>query len=333
MSEAERARLESRALKLSAVAYLLMAALGIGFFFQSRSEAILVDGIYSLVSLAMTLIAQRVAGLVETPQTRSFHFGFAHFEPLLNSLRILLILGIGLYALASATEALFHGGRPLSTGPAVIYGALAAAGCLMMAAGQRRAARRTASPVLQVDSRNWLVDGLLSSGVFLSFLFAYFIDGTGLAHWIPYVDPVLVVALVLVILPVPVRTLAENLRQVLMEAPEPAMQADIRGRVEQAVDCLKPDLVYVRMLPTGRFLYLQVHVVLSHDHEVGSIEKLDTSRTRIESALSGIHPRLVLDVMFTADKRWVVLTEEEAAAHDPTAESPKTTKTKRRDEP
>ena len=38
----------------------------------------------------------------------------------------LWLIAIGLYALASAVSALFHGGRPLSAGPAVIYGALAA---------------------------------------------------------------------------------------------------------------------------------------------------------------------------------------------------------------
>jgi predicted Co/Zn/Cd cation transporter (cation efflux family) len=305
---------EARALTLSAWAYAAMAGLGIGFYFLTRSEAILLDGAYNLISFLMTLVAQRVARLVDVPQTEDFHFGFAHFEPLLNTLRTLLIIGIGLYALASSVEALFHGGRPLSAGHAVVYGALAASGCFMVSFRLRRAARHAASPLLRVDADNWFLNALLSTGVGLSFVFAYAIQSTRLSHWVPYVDPVLVTVLVLVAVPGPLRTLADNLSQVLMAAPEPGIQADIRGRVEAAVSQLQPSLVHVRMLPYGRFLYIQVHVLLRQGHELGSVDVLDALRSGIHSSLAHIHPRLVLDVVFTADRRWVVLSDAENAA-------------------
>jgi len=90
-------QIEKYALRVSAVGYLFMVLLGGIFFYLASSEAILLDGVYSFVSLLMTFIAQRVSRLVQTPYTDRFHFGFAHFEPLLNVMRILLILSIGVF--------------------------------------------------------------------------------------------------------------------------------------------------------------------------------------------------------------------------------------------
>ena len=59
-----------------------------------------------------------------------------------------------------------------------------------------------------------------------------------------------------------------------------------------------------------------VHVVLPPTHHIGTLQSLDDSRTRIQAAVGPIHPRLVLDVVFTADHRWVVLTREEASKFD-----------------
>jgi len=119
-------KIESRALQHSAYAYLFMALLGSTFFYLASSEAILLDGVYSFISLLMTLVAQRVSRLVQTPYSKKFHFGFAHFEPLLNVIRIMLILAIAGFATVSAIGALLDGGRPLNADTAVIYGVLAA---------------------------------------------------------------------------------------------------------------------------------------------------------------------------------------------------------------
>lgn len=295
---------EQSALGRSARAYLAMALLGGVFALLAGSEAILLDGIYSLISFAMTLLAGRVARLVEIPLTPEFHFGFAHFEPLLNTLRILLILVIAAFALVSAVTALLEGGRPLSAGSALVYGLLAAVGCLFMAALQQRAARRAASPLLAVDARNWLVDGALSSGVALTFLGAYLLQETGYAHWIPYVDPLLVVAMILLLVPVPLRILRDNLGQVLMAAPDAGLQQRARSRIEPLVAHLDPLEIVIRMLPVGRFLYLQIHLVLPPGTRLGDVSELDHLRRRIRDAMKDLHARPTLDFSFTADRAW-----------------------------
>ena len=305
--QSSQEKIESRALQHSAAGYLFMALLGGLFFHLADSEAILLDGVYSFISLLMTFVAQRVSRLVNTPYSDGYHFGFAHFEPLLNVVRILLILAIAGFAAASAIGALLDGGRPLNADSAVIYGVVAAVGCLFMAWLQRRAASRAGSPILAVDARNWLVDGALSSGVALTFIAAFFLRGTDYAHWIPYVDPVLVITMVTLLVPVPLKTLRANLSEVLLAAPDPEVQRRIRDRVEAVLPPGGEEEVSIRMVPVGRFLYLQIHVLVPSGTEARAIDECDAVRLRLYNALNEIYPRLVLDVAFTADRRWLGL--------------------------
>ena len=58
---------ENRALKLSVAGTLFMALLGFSFALITGSGAILLDGIYSLVTFAMSLLTLKVAELVRRP--------------------------------------------------------------------------------------------------------------------------------------------------------------------------------------------------------------------------------------------------------------------------
>jgi cation diffusion facilitator family transporter len=300
---------EQRALLFSAFGGLLMAALGIFFFFWTRSEALLLDGVFSFVSFFATLAARRVARLVDRPRSRMFHFGYAHFEPLTNLMRGLLILGLCAFALFSAVDALFHGGREISAGPAVIY---AVAATLMGVAGGlylRSGAKRSGSSLVDLDARAWFLDGFLSLGAGLTFLFAYLIQGTGWAHLGPYVDPALVTILVLVVLRVPLAAIRDNAREVLQVAPEPAVQAEVRKRVGGAVEGLPLRDLEIGMVKVGRYFYVLTHALLPADHRVERVADLDEVRCRVADSLREVPERLIADTLFTADERWVTSTD------------------------
>ncbi|MHC4402814.1 MAG: cation transporter, partial [Planctomycetota bacterium] len=188
-------QLESFALRLSIFGYLGMAILGIVFALLTGSGAIMVDGVYSLVSFVMAILAAGVARLVDRPGDETFHFGYAHFEPLLNLLRGLMILTIAAFALVSAVLALVSGGRPLSPGLALAYSVCVALMCLGLSAFQRRSAKKTESPTLTVDARNWLVDGVITMAVGVGFLIGVILKSSAWSHLLPYVDPAVVICL------------------------------------------------------------------------------------------------------------------------------------------
>tara|TARA_R110000850_G_scaffold87602_8_gene188294 strand:+ start:6625 stop:7548 length:924 start_codon:yes stop_codon:yes gene_type:complete len=286
---------------MSPVGYLVFGLLGVVFFLVTHSEAILLDAVYSLISIAVALLALKVSRLVELPDSERFHFGYGHFEPLLNTSRIALILGVEGFALVSAIEALLSGGRHLVVGPAVWYGILSAVACLTMSAIQRRSARKNDSALLRVDARNWFIDGLISSGIGLAFIFGYFIEGTSIAGWAPYIDPAVVVVLILVSLPVALKSLRENLPQVLLASPDKGRQAEVRSRVEASIDGVEPRQISVRMIEMGRFFYVLIHIILPKGSSNIEVSTCDQIRLQISKSLKDLYDRPVVDVVFTAD--------------------------------
>lgn len=296
-----RGKIERNALVRSIVGYLLMAIAGIVFALITHSEAILLDGVYSLISFIMANLAIKILRLTQKPGSNTFHFGFAHFEPLLNLIRGFLILFLALFALLSAIDALMKQGRPIGAGIAVIYGGIAAAICLLISRLQERAARQVGSPMLEVDARNWFVDGIISSGAATAFLIAFFLTKTPWAYVSPYVDPLLVVLMVLALIRIPIITIWENIREVFMVAPEPVIQEAIRHVTDKSVSILNARAVYHRMWKVGRIFYVMIHVVLPEDHPIGSVREIDALRLRLLDSLRPFHKGMEIDVIFTAD--------------------------------
>jgi cation diffusion facilitator family transporter len=295
---------ETRALRLSAWMSLVMAALGIGFGLATESDAIMLDGFFSLIGFVMALVTIRVARLVVQPADEHFQFGYAQFEPFLNAIKGLLMLGVAGFALAGAVDTLIHGGRDINPGLATVYAAVALTGCLAVGAAQRRAAATLGSPLLAVDSRNWLIDGLLSGVVLLVFAAAMILGRTRWAVVVPYMDPALVILLVLGILFVPLRIVRDNMREILAFAPASAVQEDVRRRVGEALEDVPVESSQVRMMKVGRFLYVLNQIVVSPEFRPGRVGELDRVRERIAEALDGVEPAPVVDTLFTEDARW-----------------------------
>lgn len=295
---------EYRALRLSAWMNLGWAALGIGFGLATESTAIMLDGYFSLVGFVMALVTLRVAKLVMQPPDEHFHFGYAQFEPFLNAVKGLLMLGVSGFALASAVTALLHGGREVNPGLAIIYAVIAMAGCFLVGAVQRRTAQRTGSPMLAVDAKNWLVDGAMSAVVALAFGAAWVLGRSSRADLVPFIDPLLVIGMVVAIAFVPIGILKESLREILAFAPDPALQADVRARVAGALEDFPVAMREIRMMKMGRFLYVLNQIVVGPEFRPARVEELDRVRERIAKAMEGFEPTSVVDTLFTEDGRW-----------------------------
>ena len=295
---------EAGALRLSVWMSMIMAALGIGFGLLTESDAIMLDGFFSLIGFVMALVTIRVARLVVQPADQHFHFGYAQFEPFLNAAKGLLMLGVAGFAFAGAVDAVIHGGHDVKPGLATLYAILALTGCLAVGAAQRKAAARTGSPLLAVDSKNWLIDGFLSGVVLLVFVAAVILDGTRWAFVVPYMDPGLVILLVLGIVFIPLRIVRDNMREILAFAPDSAFQEDVRARVEGALEGVPVASNQVRMMKIGRFLYVLNQVVVSPEFRPGRVDDLDQVRARIAAAMEGFEPTPVVDTLFTEDEKW-----------------------------
>ena len=295
---------EIRAFRISACGFLIISILGFVFALLAHSQAIMLDGVYALVSVVMTVLAARVARLVERPASERFHFGYAHFEPLLNLVRGLLIFAICAYALIATVEVLVRGGREIHAEVAIFYTALSAVWSVGVFLYQRRLARQLGSPALAVDARTWLVDAVLYVGETGAFVVYLLLLPTALAPLLVYADPIFVLIVVGFLMKVPITSIREALREVLHRAPPAEVQHEVRQRVAAALAGLPVRKTHARMAEVGRFLFVLIHLVVDEGFGARPISELDQLRRQIEQSLRELHDRLVLYVVFTTDEYW-----------------------------
>ena len=111
---------EATALKFSAWMNVFMAALGIFFAIWSESQAILLDGIFSLVNLVGAVLTIKVSRMVLLAPDDRMHFGYAQFEPFLNTAKGLMVLGVAAFAgVAAVTSRRASSGTTLTGADAI----------------------------------------------------------------------------------------------------------------------------------------------------------------------------------------------------------------------
>ena len=297
---------EQKILLYAAIGQLFFAALGIVFAFLTDSAAIMLDGFFSLIGFGISLLTIRVARLVQQPDDEWFHFGYARFEPLLNLSKGIVILGVCGISLASAIQALLHGGRQLNLGPAVIYSILAVVGCFTVAILLSRAAKKTGSPLIEVEVHTWRIDAIMSLGVLAAFVAAFFVDRTQWSHLVNYVDPALVVILVLAVISTPIRIVIEGLGELLGAAPRESVQREVEDKFEELLAGYPVEKTVLRMERVGRTSYLLAHVVVEPNLELTGIEELDDLRRKIAAGIQELHPSWIVDTVFVADESLAV---------------------------
>ena len=295
---------ERAALRLSAAAALLIGVLGLTVALLSGSGAILLDGLFNLCFFATALLTLRVATLVERPDDERYPFGYIFFEPLINTVKGLLILGISALALFDAIVALASGGRPVELGPAVAYAAVATAVCALVVLALRRAQR---SPLIAADIENWTVNAAISAGVLAGFLLAAALlraDRPGAAA---YIDPAMVALVILFSLAVPVNMAVRGILALLNRAPRPAVVAEMEAAVHGALGDLPVKRLWVRAVQPGRTTYCSVHVLVPAGTPL-DLSRADAIRGRIIPALAAQYAPVVVDVVFTATESYAAPT-------------------------
>jgi len=267
------------------------------------SMAIIYDGLFSVIGVAMGLLTLWVARLVNRDEDRTFQYGYWHIEPMMLTLYGGMMMVLCLYGFVESVLTLMSGGREVELGWAVGYAAVMTVVCFAMYLHERRANRVAESELLDLDARDWLISALSTVAVLVGFLIAFWMKSTPYAAFVPYVDPTVVAVLCLAMLPVPVATVRRAASEVLLMTP-----SDLDARVRDVME----DVVarhgfagftsYSAKVGRGRFV--EIHVIVPPDRPIGQVGELDAVRAEVEAALEGLGGNQWLTVDFTGDERW-----------------------------
>ncbi|WP_100642643.1 cation diffusion facilitator family transporter [Alteromonas facilis] len=292
------AQQEKFLLRLSLYVAGLFVVVALVFAQLTGSDAILFDGMYSLIAFFMALLTLRVAHLVQLPDDDRFHFGYTAIEPTLNLFKSLIIIAVCVYAAIGSVYSLMSGGNVAEYDVAILYGVVATIGCFAISFYMRFASKTLRSDLVDVDAHTWFVDGVLSASILAGFLSAYALEYIGLSAYSPFIDPILLLILSIVMLPIPIRILLNSLNEVINKAPPEAVTRIIERKLKKTLVDVPYEHVEVRISKQGRDLYLLVHIIVSDEFGVATISQLDDIRLKCEKDMREWDPAILMDILF-----------------------------------
>ena len=303
---------EAGVLRASIAATVLFSLLGICFGIISGSFSIVFDGVYSLVDACMSLLSLVVARLIAAaaaikPVSKKlqerFSMGLWHLEPMVLCLNGTLLVSVATYALFNAVGSLLEGGRELEFGWAILYTLITLIACVVMASVEKRANETINSDFVALDIKGWIMAGAITAALLLAFVFGYLIQGTRLEWVSPYIDPVILAMVCVVIIPLPISTIRQALADIFLVTP-----ADLKEHVDSVAQAFKEKhgLVSYRayVARMGRCREIEIYFIVPPDAPARTIAEWDALREEVGELIGDKGPDRWLTVVFTGDPEW-----------------------------
>lgn len=284
---------EKRILTFSALLASGFAGGGLVLGLLVGSLVIVFDGVYSLVSLLLTLLSLAVSRFIERPSKRQFPFGKSVLEPIVIAVKGSVILAIVAYSLYSAVTSLFTGGREVDIGIATLFGAVNVIGCGYAWWHIAKKSKRFSSGLIEAETKQWQMDTLLSVAVTLGFIAAWLITLSPLSQYAVYADPMMMLLMSFYFIKVPYEMLRDALRELLMMKPSEKICDTVDAEVSALDKQVTQNLEVAAVTKVGRELRVKLDV-----HAQGQqvqVAELEKTRKVLKDKLS----KLSLDLNLT----------------------------------
>ncbi|EJS4045115.1 cation diffusion facilitator family transporter [Vibrio vulnificus] len=285
---------ENRILTFSALAASGFAVAGLVLGMFAGSLVIMFDGVYSLVSLLLTLLSLAASYYINTPSQRLFPFGKAVLEPIVIAIKAIVILMVVAYSLYSAVFDLFNGGREVNTSVAIFFETSCVIGCAYVWWYISRKSRQYSSGLIAAEVKQWQMDALLSAVVTIGFIMSIAVTYSPYAEFAAYADPVMMLAMSFYFIKVPMGMLKEALRELLMMSPDEELCRSVGNDIEFIEKQTSQHLKLAGVAKVGQ--ELRVNVDLHVKNKTLALAELESTRNKLKKQLSK-HPfKLQLNV-------------------------------------
>jgi predicted Co/Zn/Cd cation transporter (cation efflux family) len=301
---AEKFTKEQNLLKLSIVFAGIMALAGISFGIFLKSQIILFDGFFSLISVGLSALTYIMSRYIQKRDDAKFPFGKNMIEPVVIVFKLIMIGLLCIFSIVNASLDFLEGGRPVVFDIAVFYSILALSCCYGIYLYLRKQMYNLQSDLMEVEASEWYLDAMLSGAVLAGFLLAWGISFTDLSFLVPYVDPFMVMMASLYFLKVPVLGIYYSGREMLGMAPETKVRIRIMEIIRDIEGKYLIEKSYVRATKAGKVIYVDIDFVVPKHTIIDSIEIQDQIREEIFLQLKEMPFVWWQTIAFTKNEKW-----------------------------
>jgi predicted Co/Zn/Cd cation transporter (cation efflux family) len=273
------------------------------------SSLIVFDGLYSFVSIGLSVLAVLALRFTSRGADERFPWGRDVAEPLVVVVKAATLGALCIYAAIGGVIDIVAGGRQVSAVSAVVYAIISTVAGLVVGLVLRRASREVRdgdppSDLVRAEAAEWLGDTLLSAGVLLGFIVALILVGAGRADLAAYIDPGMVVLVSLIFLWVPAKLIIAGMREVLSMSPAPEIMAELRSVVDAIGTEHGFQETFLRAAKVGGRVDIEIDYVVGADSPVRTVADTDAVRAELRDRLAALGYERSVAVSFTHDRRF-----------------------------
>lgn len=290
---------EKKAIRVSTSLGVIVAIAEVLMYFATHSQAILIDGIYDSMDVAILVIYQLLIPLLYKPVSEKIPYGFAQVESLFILIKGSILIIVTLLVIYDNILVILHGGSHLDTG-LILYFEFAltlfcVAGWLLM----RFLGHKLKTPMIRVEIITWKIDVFLSLGAFLGFGLEIPFHHFHILEWtIPYIDSVISCVIAALMLPEPTRAFIKAIRELVLMAPPEEKIEEIRAITAEGLKDYPYDVDFIDAVRTGRRLWISLYVTTKGN--IMNIKQLKEATDKLRALLSarytGVYLELIPDV-------------------------------------
>ena len=299
-------KLENKILKISMVGALFFALFGIAWGWTAQSEMIIFDGLYSFITLALTMLSLYINNFIAKKELDKYPFGKYILEPLVISFKSLIIGGMCLYSLIGAIQDVVHGGNTVEYGSALIYSIVSVIGCGGVYIFMKKKGDKISSELIKVEASQWLMDTLLSIGVLVGFVIAMILRNTRFSGLNVYIDPMMVIMVSVVFIKMPVQSFINAFKEILCVKADDEINDDIYLIVKEIEKEYKFEDSISRVSKIGGELRIEIDFIYNEESKLKDLDQMDCVREKVYDAIKHIDYNKWLNVSFTGDKKWAI---------------------------
>jgi cation diffusion facilitator family transporter len=246
-------------LKISTVLTIIYGLVGVTIAVMCDSMTLMLDGLYGVADIVVSFLAIAVVRKVHLPPNEKYHFGYAKYEPFMTAVDGILIITICSATVFSSIQDIIHPEPMDNVHLAIIYSFISVFICIGFGIYMKQVGRRCQSTILPADAQLWIIEGVISLGVFAAFGLSEYISRTYWKGYADYVDPVVCIILAIFLLAKPISIIRDSFYD-LVDASPFKLRDDI-GHIAKtcAEEYRLKGVKSVKVRKAGRQLFVIVH--------------------------------------------------------------------------
>jgi predicted Co/Zn/Cd cation transporter (cation efflux family) len=286
---------EEKALKKSMIGAFLLAVWGIVMASLSHSGAILLDGMFNLISAIMSFFSIEITRLIAGKETREFPLGYFALESLFVFVKGASILILVLMALYSNIQVLLSGGREPALGLMTVYVAIAVIGCLVLYGVTKKSSKQTGSEILEAETKAWFINAVITGIIGVAFAATLVLRNTALGWIDRYIDQVLVIIFSLIFIKDPLLLMKNGIKELLLAAPQDEYTEPYEKKILPLKEQFGLNSMALEIIKTGRRIWLTVFV--DPNSATVNIDEFMQMKSSIESMAKEVYENTQTEII------------------------------------